>query len=596
MSSFFWGNKRLDELKAAFDGARFPRKQSLLFDQCKEIVEDSAFKATSGPQKDLCIFHFNIGKCSFAIGASSRAATQTESCIVITGRMQVGHQEVDIKINCTQKFPEEAPQVYVSKTGSDSFHMFPFATLPSPGSSQHWNFCAGTTLIQLLRAMGQYLGPLPYSSHAAMPAPVVPSPVISTPPPGFIYTSPEISRSHIGQTFDDKSPMKAWMENPNAQRVPPPPPPIISGREPASGWPVYPINSNQPPFVPPPPAYPTHFPAAAPQQQFISDTVPTPPITKTQLPVPPSGAPGPPPPRPYEGVSTQDRPIYRMGFNFDDVQRALQEADQDESRAVSILVARQQHYVAPPVHPPAFPTPVQYTSSYPMTPPPYNQGYTLPPPSVPYPQQPPPPPFCDVVPPPSVPYPPPPFTSGHPSAAPPPAFTATREFTVVLKVDDGEFPMCVKAANSVELLDGIKSQIGDIAYPEVCVEGGRWVPMSAIRFEDLQGYMQLRTPVVVPDAPPPQKHFPPPQQQFAPPAGNPPQQQRQSSPSPSDDIAAHGSYPIVRSAEIQFDLDSHGNRIELGRGVFKAVYRGKYFGTPVAVRFCIVSCSLIFSI
>jgi hypothetical protein len=58
--------------------------------------------------------------------------------------------------------------------------------------------------------------------------------------------------------------------------------------------------------------------------------------------------------------------------------------------------------------------------------------------------------------------------------------------------------MCVKAANSVELFDGIKSQIGDVAYPEVCVEGGKWVPMSAIRFEDLQAYMQLRIPVAVP--------------------------------------------------------------------------------------------------
>jgi len=67
----------------------------------------------------------------------------------------------------------------------------------------------------------------------------------------------------------------------------------------------------------------------------------------------------------------------------------------------------------------------------------------------------------------------------------------------------------------------------------------------------------------------------------------PPQQPRRSSPpppSPADDIAAHGSYPIVKSADIIFDVDSTGKRIELGHGVFKAVYRGKFFGTPVAVR------------
>jgi hypothetical protein len=43
-------------------------------------------------------------------------------------------------------------------------------------------------------------------------------------------------------------------------------------------------------------------------------------------------------------------------------------------------------------------------------------------------------------------------------------------------------------------------------------------------------------------------------------------------------------FPIVHSTVIEFDLDSQGNRKELGRGVFKAVYRGRVFGTPVAVR------------
>jgi len=42
----------------------------------------------------------------------------------------------------------------------------------------------------------------------------------------------------------------------------------------------------------------------------------------------------------------------------------------------------------------------------------------------------------------------------------------------------------------------------------------------------------------------------------------------------------------VNSKDIHFDSDAQGKRIELGHGVFKAVYRGKYFGTPVAVRCC----------
>ena len=48
----------------------------------------------------------------------------------------------------------------------------------------------------------------------------------------------------------------------------------------------------------------------------------------------------------------------------------------------------------------------------------------------------------------------------------------------------------------------------------------------------------------------------------------------------------------MNSKDIEFDLDARGKRIELGRGVFKAVYRGKYFGTPVAVRCCCGACLL----
>jgi serine/threonine protein kinase len=105
--------------------------------------------------------------------------------------------------------------------------------------------------------------------------------------------------------------------------------------------------------------------------------------------------------------------------------------------------------------------------------------------------------------------------------------------------------------------------------------------------------MQIRVPPAAPVAPPPQfnKNF------NAPPAGFQPAQLQSPSPPapPVDDIGAHGSYPIVKSAEIEFDLDSQGNRIELGRGVFKAVYRGRFFGTPVAVRFFSSIFSRIFS-
>jgi len=105
--------------------------------------------------------------------------------------------------------------------------------------------------------------------------------------------------------------------------------------------------------------------------------------------------------------------------------------------------------------------------------------------------------------------------------------------------------------------------------------------LSAVRYEDLPRSMQIRVPPAAPVAPPPQfnKNF------NAPPAGFQPAQLQSPSPPapPVDDIGAHGSYPIVKSAEIEFDLDSQGNRIELGRGVFKAVYRGRFFGTPVAI-------------
>ena len=146
-----WGDKvklKVNELKAAFEGAHIPKDDSLLFEQCKEIIQDAQFKAVSGPQKDLCIFNFNFGESSFAIGATTRSSV-TQSCIVITGQTQIGTHAVDIKINCTQQFPTDAPQVFFSLVGSNSFLSFPFAALPPPGGSQHWNFCAGTRLIHL---------------------------------------------------------------------------------------------------------------------------------------------------------------------------------------------------------------------------------------------------------------------------------------------------------------------------------------------------------------------------------------------------------------------------------------------------------------
>ena len=66
-----FGNPKLKELKAAFENAHIPKNDSLLYEQCKEIVEDAQFKAASGSQKGLCIFNFNYGQCSFAIGATS---------------------------------------------------------------------------------------------------------------------------------------------------------------------------------------------------------------------------------------------------------------------------------------------------------------------------------------------------------------------------------------------------------------------------------------------------------------------------------------------------------------------------------------------
>ena len=157
--------------------------------------------------------------------------------------------------------------------------------------------------------------------------------------------------------------------------------------------------------------------------------------------------------------------------------------------------------------------------------------------------------------------------------------------------------MCVRAANYSALLEGIKSEIGDFPPPELNVDGGKWVSMSTVNFGDLPESITIRLPPAVPVAPSP--HY-----RQNPLPGLPPQEPRRSPPppiSPVDDIAAHGSYPIVKSADIIFDVDSTGKRIELGHGVFKAVYRGKWFGTPVAVRvvsvffyaLCNLSCSQI---
>ena len=43
-----FGNARLKELKAAFESAHIPKNDSLLYEQCKEIIEDAQFKAASG--------------------------------------------------------------------------------------------------------------------------------------------------------------------------------------------------------------------------------------------------------------------------------------------------------------------------------------------------------------------------------------------------------------------------------------------------------------------------------------------------------------------------------------------------------------------
>ncbi len=641
----WFGNKRVDELKAAFDGARISRtKESLLYTQCKEIIDDPSFKAPTGPEKDLCIFRFNFGESSFAIGASSRGSV-SHACIVIHGKLQIGHNLVDIKINCTQNFPTDAPQVYFSHSGSNSFTMFPFAILPPPSGSQHWNFCTGTTLVKLLRAMQQYNGPLPFSNPTVMPVPVIPVTPPVAPPSGFSYVQPEISRTIIGQTFDEESPMKNWMKDPNGARPPAP----GQASQSQSGWPVFPINSGNPSHQQ------QHH--VQPQQQHDYDGVPTPPIIGVQLPVPPSGTPGPPPPRPNGWITApepQHRAIYGMGFDLNDVQRALQEAQQDENRAIDILLRHGQPPrvpVEPPRHVerPYEPLPPSPMCSYMLSttsmravpsgsppppgaypPPPghpsdsQHQQRWHPPPGLPsYPGAPsastylPPPcyPPHAIVPPPfynGAPPPPP----GHPSdphhassvapprypgppAGPPtrvepplpaaPSATAVRQFTIVLVLDNCEFPMSVTASNSTTLFEAIKSHLGDIVWPEVDV-AGKWVSLRDVRFEDLpsseQSSINIRTPPAFHVAPVPDSNR---RVDPTPPAGVSPQQ-RYSPPPPArsaDNIAAHASYPLVKSAEIQFDIDSQGQKIELGRGVFKAVYKGKYFGTPVAVRSCI---------
>jgi hypothetical protein len=618
---YMFGNPRLKELKAAFENAHIPKNDSLLYEQCKEIVEDAQFKAASGSQKGLCIFNFNYGQCSFAIGATSRSSV-TQSCIVITGQTQIGIHPVDIKINCTQNFPTDFPQVFFSPVGSESFLAFPFATLPPPGGSQHWNFCAGTKLIHLLRAMVQYMGPLP-SSSAVAPVPVLPPavPQIATRPPSqYEYKVPEIAQSQIAATFSDKSPMQFYYENPNAAHQ------VAVGQTslPSPGWPSYPISPvapspqqlhtqhsqqqqyGQPPASPagpylayadppshlvhnpygnqmPPnhgqlPAYNPHGHSAQPPYQHASDAVPTPPIMRVQMPVPPSDTPGPPPPPPIaiqsypNAIQTymishtsgrvpsfpfappppianrQNLGIYSMGFELDAVQRALAEASQDEQRAIEILLS-------PPI-------PVDVAR------PPPPASHETP---------------SRILPPPGL----PPNYQGPPVGLPPqvaPPRTAIREFTIVLNLESCDIPMCVRAANYSALLAGIKSEIGDIPPPELNVDGGKWVSMSTVNFGDLPESITIRLPPSVPVAPSP--HY-----RQDPPPGLPPQEPRRSPPppiSPVDDIAAHGSYPIVKSADIIFDVDSTGKRIELGHGVFKAVYRGKFFGTPVAVRVFLV--------
>jgi hypothetical protein len=537
MSFLGFGNKKLEQLKSAFEVACIPRKDSLLHTHCKEIIEDPGYKASSGPHKDLCIFDFNSGQSSFAIGASSRGVV-TQSCIVISGKMQIGDNLVDIKINCTQNYPTDAPQVYFSPSGSNSFHMFPFATLPPPSGSQHWNFCPGTTLLQLLRAMGQYKGALPYSALAAAPAPppATPPPVIAPPPPQFNYKQQEILQTQIGHTFDEKSPMQKWMDNPNATRQPPP---DQTSQAHAGLWPVFPINLaapspqqqqyGQPParnWLPPVPDF--YAQSAQPGQHCDSGTVPAPPIISMRFPVAPSHTAAPPPPRPMVSPPNpapvphrSTARIHEMGFGFEDVQRALQEAQQDEVAAINILIQRQERLVPPPVvsgqpflPPPPIPIPSfrhpesatssNYIPPPPFPPPSYDNGIFYPPP-------------------PAANYPPAayPAQSGHPSdfkhasaAAPhhvfpgppvgpppkvlppfPPAPTDIGEFTIVMTVDNCDFNMCVRAASSSALLDGIKSEIGEIRMPELRIEGEngvRWVPLSAVRYEDLPRSMQIR--------------------------------------------------------------------------------------------------------
>ena len=255
-----FGNKKLSEVKAAFEGAHIGRKDSLLYDQCKEIVEDARFKAAAGHDKGHCFFRFDHGTCSaFAIGNTSRPAA-IQPCIVITGTMQVGHQHIDIKLNCTERFPTDAPQVFFSPSNSNSFHAFPFALLPPPAGSQNWNFCAGTKLIQLLLAMQQYTGALPYNNPPVLPVPppTQPGPLVQPTLSTFEYRQPVVAPPPIASTFVDQSPMQEWMRNPNGQRQAP----VGQAAPVPPGWPHYSTS---------PPAPPHH-------QNYDSDIVPTPPL------------------------------------------------------------------------------------------------------------------------------------------------------------------------------------------------------------------------------------------------------------------------------------------------------------------------------